>query len=190
MLARDMSETSSKETELSAALRNMRFKTRPRLAWTDQGGGRTAIVEDRVVIGATSKSGIFLRDNTVSRLHAELDPREDGLWVRDLQSRNGTWIDGVRVTGREKEVVAGLAVQTTDPASRRGTSYTKLRSHWNRRPWWSSPGISTRTEKRVFALRPRRRRRQSCASRSTREALEELAGDDADTGRAARRAAG
>ena len=38
----------------------------------------------------------------------------------------------------EKEVVAGLAVQTTDPASRRGTSYTKLRSHWNRRPWWSA----------------------------------------------------
>jgi len=36
---------------------------------------------------------------------------------------------------REKEVVAGLAVQTTDPASRRGISYTKLRSHWNRRPW-------------------------------------------------------
>ena len=36
---------------------------------------------------------------------------------------------------REKEVVAGLALQTTDPASRRGTSYTKLRSHWNRRPW-------------------------------------------------------
>ena len=34
------------------------------------------------------------------------------------------------------EVVAGLAVQTTDPASRRGTSSTKLRSHWNRRPWW------------------------------------------------------
>ena len=30
----------------------------------------------------------------------------------------------------EKEVVAGLAVQTTDPASRRGTSSTKLRSHW------------------------------------------------------------
>ena len=39
---------------------------------------------------------------------------------------------------REKEVVAGLAVQTTDPASRRGTSYTKLRSHWNRRPWWKA----------------------------------------------------
>jgi len=35
----------------------------------------------------------------------------------------------------EKEVVAGLAVQTTDPASRRGTSSTKLRSHWNRQPW-------------------------------------------------------
>ena len=40
-----------------------------------------------------------------------------------------------RTRQREKEVVAGLAVQTTDPASRRGTSYTKLRSRWNRRPW-------------------------------------------------------
>ena len=38
-----------------------------------------------------------------------------------------------------KEVVAGLAVQTTDPASRRGTSSTNLRSHWNRRPWWNAP---------------------------------------------------
>ena len=39
---------------------------------------------------------------------------------------------------REKEVLAGLAVQTTDPASRRGTFYTKLRSHSKRRPWWSA----------------------------------------------------
>ena len=60
--------------------------------------------------------------------------------------------------GGEKEVVAGLAVQTTDPASRRGTSYTKLRSHWNRRPWWHRPFMSTRRRTtNVRAAAPRGR---------------------------------
>ena len=39
----------------------------------------------------------MIEDATVSRLHAELDPRRDGLWVRDLGSRNGTFVNGVRV---------------------------------------------------------------------------------------------
>jgi len=38
-----------------------------------------------------------LTDRAVSRLHAELDPRDDGLWVRDLGSRNGTFLEGIRV---------------------------------------------------------------------------------------------
>ncbi len=94
-----MSETRSQDTELSAALRHVRFKTRPQLVWTEQGVEKTATVNDRAVLGAASSSGVIVRDSTVSRVHAELDPREDGLWVRDLQSRNGTWIDDVRVTG-------------------------------------------------------------------------------------------
>ena len=94
-----MSETRSQDTELSAALRHVRFKTRPKLVWTEQGVEKTATVNDRAVLGAASSSGVIVRDSTVSRVHAELDPREDGLWVRDLQSRNGTWIDDVRVTG-------------------------------------------------------------------------------------------
>ena len=44
------------------------------------------------------------------------------------ETRADNDLDAVLEAG-EKEVVAGLAVQTTDPASRRGTSYTKLRSH-------------------------------------------------------------
>ena len=56
---------------------------------------------------------------------------------------------------REKEVVAGLAVQTTDPASRRGTSYTKLRSQWNRRPWWLTRAALRRSREELSALRGR-----------------------------------
>jgi two-component system, NtrC family, response regulator GlrR len=36
-------------------------------------------------------------DPAVSRIHAELDPRPDGLWLRDLGSRNGTFIEGIQV---------------------------------------------------------------------------------------------
>lgn len=92
-------DTRSKDTDISPAIRNIRFRARPRLTWTQDGAEKTFTVEDRVVVGATSQSGIYLRDSTVSRVHAELESREDGLWVRDLMSRNGTWIDGVRVTG-------------------------------------------------------------------------------------------
>jgi transcriptional regulator with GAF, ATPase, and Fis domain len=49
------------------------------------------------VIGSASDSGIVVSDAAVSRIHAELDAREDGLWLRDLGSRNGTFIDGVQI---------------------------------------------------------------------------------------------
>ena len=41
---------------------------------------------------------VMVSDPAVSRLHAEIEPREDGLWVRDLRSRNGTFVEGVFVT--------------------------------------------------------------------------------------------
>lgn len=43
-----------------------------------------------------------MSDNAVSRRHAELTP-DDGEWyIRDLQSQNGTYINGVRITERTK----------------------------------------------------------------------------------------
>jgi len=48
-------------------------------------------------IGRSSES-LPLRDQTISRRHAELTPN-DGRWVlRDLLSSNGTFVNGVRVT--------------------------------------------------------------------------------------------
>jgi two-component system, NtrC family, response regulator GlrR len=69
----------------------------PRLEWADDSGPRTAIVERRCVLGSAAHCDIIIADQTVSRVHAEIEPRDEGVWVRDLNSRNGTFVEGVRV---------------------------------------------------------------------------------------------
>ncbi|MBV9950122.1 MAG: sigma 54-interacting transcriptional regulator [Myxococcales bacterium] len=69
----------------------------PRLEWTDDSGPRTAVVERRCVLGSAPHCDIIIADQAVSRVHAEVEPREEGVWVRDLNSRNGTFVEGVRV---------------------------------------------------------------------------------------------
>src|SRR4051812_18565436 len=80
-----------------------RFRDAPRLSWAswkDASSRHSVIVEGpTVVIGSASHAGVSVRDPTISRLHAELEVRDDGVWVRDLDSRNGTFVDGVRVSG-------------------------------------------------------------------------------------------
>ena len=67
--------------------------------WADGTGPHSAIIDGRVLVGSSPDSGLVVHDPTVSRLHAELEARQDGLWVRDLGSRNGTFVDGLQVTG-------------------------------------------------------------------------------------------
>ncbi len=50
-----------------------------------------------VVVGAGSKAGLIIEDDTVSRAHAELTLTPDGVLVRDLGSRNGTFYRGQRI---------------------------------------------------------------------------------------------
>ena len=51
------------------------------------------------LIGRSSES-LPLTDKTISRRHAELTPDDGGWWVRDLNSQNGTYVNGVRITAR------------------------------------------------------------------------------------------
>ena len=46
-----------------------------------------------------SSEALPLSDRRISRRHAELMPSGDDWLLRDLQSSNGTWVNGVRVTG-------------------------------------------------------------------------------------------
>lgn len=53
------------------------------------------------VIGRVPGNGVFSIDHpTVSRRHAEFGSGAKGAWIRDLQSTNGTYVNGKRITGK------------------------------------------------------------------------------------------
>lgn len=49
------------------------------------------------VIGRRNDLSLPLRCNCVSKVHAELFEQDGGLWLRDLSSTNGTYVNGVRI---------------------------------------------------------------------------------------------
>jgi pSer/pThr/pTyr-binding forkhead associated (FHA) protein len=62
-----------------------------------------------VVIGRDPDCDLFLNNMTVSRRHAIIEKENGVLWLKDLGSLNGTWVDG-KVTERE-ELTGGTLVQ-------------------------------------------------------------------------------
>ena len=65
------------------------------------GGGRAGesftVDDERVSIGRTPDAAVFLDDVTVSRNHALLVRRSDGIYVDDLGSLNGTYVNRKRI---------------------------------------------------------------------------------------------
>jgi len=53
----------------------------------------------RILVGRAPSADLRLDDPRVSRLHARIEMREDGVSVEDLGSRNGTAVDGSVVQG-------------------------------------------------------------------------------------------
>ncbi len=75
-----------------------RLSRKPILSWTDARGRHSREVAETVVLGGADGVDLVVDDPAVSRLHAELELLDSGLWVRDLESRNGTFVQGVRVS--------------------------------------------------------------------------------------------
>jgi two-component system response regulator GlrR len=80
-----------------------------RVAWSDASGPQVRTLSQRAVIGSAPNADIVVADAAVSKLHAEVDPREDGTWIRDLASKNGTFVEGILV--REACVPEGWSVR-------------------------------------------------------------------------------
>ncbi|MBK7859614.1 MAG: sigma 54-interacting transcriptional regulator [Archangiaceae bacterium] len=67
------------------------------LEWALGGKAHRVALKDRGVIGSAPEAAVVIDDPHVSRMHAELEFRDGGWWVRDLGSRNGTFVQGLRV---------------------------------------------------------------------------------------------
>lgn len=62
----------------------------------DSQGIHLKLREDRMVIGRKG-AALALDDPAVSRKHCELARKEDGFWLYDLSSKNGTFLNGEKV---------------------------------------------------------------------------------------------
>ncbi len=56
------------------------------------------ISQSKLTVGRSPKCTIFLADDSVSRYHAEIIPETTSVLLRDLKSRNGTFVNGERIT--------------------------------------------------------------------------------------------
>ncbi|MBI5031003.1 MAG: FHA domain-containing protein [Chloroflexi bacterium] len=54
-------------------------------------------IQDALIIGRDSSNAVALDDPKASRQHARIERRGDAFVLRDLKSRNGTWVGGKRI---------------------------------------------------------------------------------------------
>jgi transcriptional regulator with GAF, ATPase, and Fis domain len=67
----------------------------------------------RVRVGTAAGNHVILTDSTVSRLHCEIQVRPGGLRLLDLESTNGTFVNGVRVHDVELTPGSTVSVAST-----------------------------------------------------------------------------
>src|SRR5690242_3059066 len=89
-------------------------RSRPRLAWTDASGPHTIDLREPQTAGSAPTCGVVIADRAVSRLHFALAPRDDGLWIKDVGSRNGTFLGGAKIMEARVPAGASLRVGTTE----------------------------------------------------------------------------
>jgi pSer/pThr/pTyr-binding forkhead associated (FHA) protein len=54
------------------------------------------------LVGRESTADVWLDSSSVSRRHARVVVGEDDVWLENLGSKNGTWVNGERVTERTR----------------------------------------------------------------------------------------
>ena len=60
-----------------------------------------------LTVGRSSRNDLQLeRDEYASSTHARIEPRRDGVWLEDVGSTNGTYLNGIRLT-RPKRLTSG-----------------------------------------------------------------------------------
>lgn len=64
-------------------------------------GERIPVTEGGLKIGRADENQVVIHDEGVSRFHAELLFENGSLWLQDAGSRNGVFVNGVRVTGHQ-----------------------------------------------------------------------------------------
>lgn len=73
----------------------------PQMRLWDQEGVEYPLEKDVFLVGRDRACDLVLNQDSISGRHAELRPTPQGLMVRDLDSTNGTFVNGQRVSGEK-----------------------------------------------------------------------------------------
>ena len=74
-------------------------------------GDVLAIDTHPLTLGRAANNDVSLpSDEYASGRHARIEPRRDGVWIEDVGSTNGTFVNGIRVT-RERRLAPGDVVR-------------------------------------------------------------------------------
>jgi pSer/pThr/pTyr-binding forkhead associated (FHA) protein len=66
-------------------------------------GGEFLLNSAPVTVGRGGQNDLVLTgDEFASARHARIEVRGDGVWVQDLESTNGTYVNGTRVAGAQR----------------------------------------------------------------------------------------
>ncbi len=75
-----------------------------------------AIPLDRRIclLGASTSADVFIDNSYVSRIHAQITQEPSGYMIRDLDSRNGTFVNGTRLQGEGRLLEGGDRVELAE----------------------------------------------------------------------------
>jgi transcriptional regulator with GAF, ATPase, and Fis domain len=80
---------------------NLNLRTAPQemgyLTLVTENSRKTFEVQEYAIIGRETGSQVMIPDASISGRHARIERRPDGYYIRDLRSRNGTFINGTPV---------------------------------------------------------------------------------------------
>ena len=139
MKKKDQTEILNGPGQQPLILKKARFKVNK-----GRDAGKEIVIQKPVVaIGTLAENDLVLTDPTVSRRHAIIEEKRDGYLLRDLDSTNGTFLDGVRV--REGFLAAGSIIRlgqtelTFSPLEERVENLKSTLDHFGELSGSSSP---------------------------------------------------
>lgn len=77
------------------------------LAYAGQSSNRVEIiVQDKTTLGRGKENDILIKDDFVSKYHITIFHEQGKMWIKDHDTTNGTFINGVKVASEEKTYVS------------------------------------------------------------------------------------